>query len=50
MSLNPPELVTDPPLKVVLPLKVPKVQWNGIIGDLVTGSADITFAPLSVSR
>jgi hypothetical protein len=25
-------------------------QWNGIIGDLVTGSADMSFAPLSVSK
>jgi glutamate receptor ionotropic, NMDA 3A len=25
-------------------------QWNGIVGDLVTGSADMSFAPLSVSK
>lgn len=25
-------------------------QWNGIIGDLVAGSADMSFAPLSVSK
>lgn len=25
-------------------------QWNGIIGDLVSGSADMSFAPLSVSK
>lgn len=23
--------------------------WNGIMGDLVTGAADMSFAPLSVS-
>ncbi|XP_055917698.1 uncharacterized protein LOC129949971 isoform X2 [Eupeodes corollae] len=26
------------------------VQWNGIIGDLISGSADMSFAPLTVSR
>lgn len=25
-------------------------HWNGIIGDLVSGSADMSFAPLSVSK
>lgn len=25
-------------------------QWNGIVGDLVTGSADLSFAPLSVTK
>lgn len=25
-------------------------QWNGIIGDLVSGTADMSFAPLSVSK
>lgn len=25
-------------------------QWNGIIGDLATGAADMSFAPLSVSK
>lgn len=25
-------------------------QWNGIMGDLVSGSADMSFAPLSVSK
>ncbi|XP_062544859.1 uncharacterized protein LOC134211716 isoform X2 [Armigeres subalbatus] len=50
MSLNPPEVITDPPIRIAPPSKILKVQWNGIIGDLVTGSADITFAPLSVSR
>lgn len=25
-------------------------QWNGIIGDLVAGTADMSFAPLSVSK
>jgi hypothetical protein len=24
--------------------------WNGIVGDLVSGSADMSFAPLSVSK
>lgn len=24
--------------------------WNGIVGDLVAGSADMSFAPLSVSK
>ena len=24
--------------------------WNGIVGDLVVGSADLSFAPLSVSK
>lgn len=24
--------------------------WNGIVGDLVVGSADMSFAPLSVSK
>lgn len=24
--------------------------WNGIVGDLVIGSADMSFAPLSVSK
>lgn len=27
-----------------------QTQWNGIIGDLVAGSADMSFAPLSVSK
>ncbi|XP_053686430.1 uncharacterized protein LOC128735972 [Sabethes cyaneus] len=26
------------------------VKWNGVIGDLISGSADMSFAPLSVSR
>ncbi|XP_037926578.1 uncharacterized protein LOC119661346 isoform X2 [Hermetia illucens] len=26
------------------------VEWNGIIGDLLSGSADMSFAPLSVTR
>ncbi|KAG4073833.1 hypothetical protein HA402_014038 [Bradysia odoriphaga] len=25
-------------------------KWNGIVGDLISGSADMAFAPLSVSR
>lgn len=25
-------------------------KWNGIIGDLVAGSADMSFAPLSISK
>lgn len=25
-------------------------MWNGIVGDLVVGSADMSFAPLSVSK
>lgn len=25
-------------------------SWNGIVGDLVAGSADMSFAPLSVSK
>jgi hypothetical protein len=25
-------------------------NWNGIVGDLVLGSADMSFAPLSVSK
>lgn len=25
-------------------------SWNGIVGDLVVGSADMSFAPLSVSK
>lgn len=25
-------------------------QWNGIIGDLTGGLADMSFAPLSVSK
>lgn len=25
-------------------------HWNGIVGDLVAGSADMSFAPLSVSK
>lgn len=24
--------------------------WNGIVGDLVSGTADMSFAPLSVSK
>ncbi|XP_058457458.1 uncharacterized protein LOC131434603 isoform X4 [Malaya genurostris] len=28
----------------------PKHQWNGIVGELVSGSADMSFAPLSVSK
>lgn len=27
-----------------------KDRWNGIVGDLVTGSADLSFAPLSVTK
>ncbi|XP_055537196.1 glutamate receptor ionotropic, NMDA 3A-like isoform X2 [Wyeomyia smithii] len=26
------------------------IQWNGIVADLISGSADMSFAPLSVSR
>ncbi|XP_053663885.1 uncharacterized protein LOC128713047 [Anopheles marshallii] len=25
-------------------------QWNGVIGDLISGTADLSFAPLSVSK
>lgn len=25
-------------------------MWNGIVGDLVVGTADMSFAPLSVSK
>lgn len=27
-----------------------KTKWNGIVGDLVAGVADMTFAPLSISK
>ncbi|KAL5287110.1 GRIN3A family protein [Megaselia abdita] len=27
-----------------------QIQWNGIVGDLISGSADMSFAPLTVSR
>ncbi|XP_058833780.1 uncharacterized protein LOC131691421 isoform X2 [Topomyia yanbarensis] len=27
-----------------------KIQWSGIVGELVSGSADMSFAPLSVSK
>lgn len=27
-----------------------QVKWNGIIGDLISGSADMSFAALSVSK
>lgn len=30
--------------------KPKRVRWNGIVGDLVTGSADLSFAPLSVTK
>ncbi|XP_065092056.1 uncharacterized protein LOC135712892 isoform X3 [Ochlerotatus camptorhynchus] len=50
ISLNPPEVFEKTPLKVERTFKTSKVQWNGIIGELVTGSADISFAPISVSR
>lgn len=29
---------------------VPETKWNGIIGDLISGSADMSFAALSVSK
>ena len=28
----------------------PPTKWNGIIGDLISGSADMSFAALSVSK
>ncbi|XP_058065948.1 uncharacterized protein LOC131215574 [Anopheles bellator] len=31
------------------PARTPQ-QWNGVIGDLVSGTADLSFAPLSVSK
>ncbi|XP_055628546.1 uncharacterized protein LOC129769999 isoform X2 [Toxorhynchites rutilus septentrionalis] len=31
-------------------LKRSKIEWNGIIGDLATGSADMSFAPLTISK
>jgi hypothetical protein len=27
-----------------------KSRWNGIMGDLIAGSADMSFAPLTVSK
>ncbi|XP_055378406.1 uncharacterized protein LOC129610081 isoform X1 [Condylostylus longicornis] len=27
-----------------------KVHWNGIVGDLISGSADMSFAPLTISK
>uniref|UniRef100_A0A182M2L0 Ionotropic glutamate receptor C-terminal domain-containing protein n=1 Tax=Anopheles culicifacies TaxID=139723 RepID=A0A182M2L0_9DIPT len=38
-----PELPTPPPVQT-------KQQWNGVIGDLISGTADLSFAPLSVSK
>ncbi|XP_055859129.1 uncharacterized protein LOC129921359 isoform X2 [Episyrphus balteatus] len=32
------------------PFNGKRIQWNGIIGDLISGSADMSFAPLTVSR
>lgn len=29
---------------------VQQTKWNGIIGDLISGSADMSFAALSVSK
>ncbi|ETN66289.1 hypothetical protein AND_001910 [Anopheles darlingi] len=34
---------TAPPARTVQ-------QWNGVIGDLISGTADLSFAPLSVSK
>lgn len=30
--------------------EVSNTKWNGIIGDLISGSADMSFAALSVSK
>jgi len=30
--------------------QLPLDQWNGIVGDLVSGSADMSFTALSVSK
>lgn len=27
-----------------------QTHWNGIVGDLIAGTADMSFAPLSVSK
>ena len=27
-----------------------QTHWNGIVGDLISGTADMSFAPLSVSK
>lgn len=32
------------------PVAVQSTKWNGIIGDLIIGSADMSFAALSVSK
>ncbi|XP_050073033.1 uncharacterized protein LOC126561131 [Anopheles maculipalpis] len=37
------EYSTAPPVRT-------RQQWNGVIGDLISGTADLSFAPLSVSK
>uniref|UniRef100_A0A182WKC6 Ionotropic glutamate receptor C-terminal domain-containing protein n=1 Tax=Anopheles minimus TaxID=112268 RepID=A0A182WKC6_9DIPT len=37
------EYPTAPPVQT-------RQQWNGVIGDLISGTADLSFAPLSVSK
>uniref|UniRef100_A0A182SH70 Ionotropic glutamate receptor C-terminal domain-containing protein n=1 Tax=Anopheles maculatus TaxID=74869 RepID=A0A182SH70_9DIPT len=37
------EYTTAPPVRN-------RQQWNGVIGDLISGTADLSFAPLSVSK
>ncbi|XP_053674177.1 uncharacterized protein LOC128724478 [Anopheles nili] len=37
------EYSTAPPART-------RQQWNGVIGDLISGTADLSFAPLSVSK
>uniref|UniRef100_A0A182Y0Z7 Ionotropic glutamate receptor C-terminal domain-containing protein n=1 Tax=Anopheles stephensi TaxID=30069 RepID=A0A182Y0Z7_ANOST len=37
------EFSTAPPVRT-------RQQWNGVIGDLISGTADLSFAPLSVSK
>lgn len=35
---------------LVIVNKIVGHKWNGIVGDLISGSADMAFAPLSVSK
>ncbi|KFB43279.1 AGAP005527-PA-like protein [Anopheles sinensis] len=43
ISYYPFEFSTAPPVRT-------RQQWNGVIGDLMSGTADLSFAPLSVSK
>uniref|UniRef100_A0A182NM23 Ionotropic glutamate receptor C-terminal domain-containing protein n=1 Tax=Anopheles dirus TaxID=7168 RepID=A0A182NM23_9DIPT len=43
VSHYPFEYSTAPPVRT-------RQQWNGVIGDLISGTADLSFAPLSVSK